>query len=307
MNKLSNRLKHRRLTRIAVTAVLTALAILPAAPAGAESNAPAATAGAKLPVVYISGSNEPKASAEYFRSALESRGFDVHVFLVWEPDRPETSPYVTVKGNSRRIPEFIEKVKRETGSDKVDVVTFSQGGLVTRYWLKYYGGAADVRNAVILSGLIKGSPYQTEAIENDQCPPSYMQWAVPEGYRTNPTDACLEMAYGGAEVTALNTPTEALPGIRYYNITTRQEFDAAPYQINLMDGPGDYVNIVTQDLCPNDPVTHLGMTYLPSVHSLIESALKGGPLKMECAVPAPEGAPTLDDAVPPLESAPSFG
>ena len=260
----------------------------------------------KLPVVYISGSNELRPTADLFASMMSKRGFDVHPFMVWEPTRPETSPYVTVKGNSARIPEFIEKVKKETGSDKVDVVTYSQGGLVTRYWLKDFDGAKDVRTVVSLSGLIKGSPYQTQALEKGQCPPASADALVPPGFKKNPTDACLEMAEGGEEVTRLNTPTEALPGIRYVNITTRQEYDAAPYQINLMDGPGDYQNVITQDLCPNDVVPHLGMTLLPSVQSLVASALEGGPLKMECSIPAPEGLPTVDSLVPPLTEAPQM-
>ena len=258
----------------------------------------------KLPVVYISGSNEPAFTADMFANALRHRGFDVHNFLVWDPARPETSPYVTVKGNSARIPEFVDKVKRETGADKVDVVTYSQGGLVTRYWLKDFDGAKDVRTVVSLSGIIKGSPYQADALRKGQCPPAAFEGLVPDGFRKNPTDACLEMAQGGEEVTRLNTPTEALPGIKYYNVTTRQEFDAAPYQINFMDGPGDYENIVTQDLCPNDPLFHLGFNLLPSVQGLVASALEGGPVRMECAVPVPQGLPTLDSVVPPLKGAP---
>ncbi|MDN8624229.1 MULTISPECIES: esterase/lipase family protein [Corynebacterium] len=143
----------------------------------------------KLPVVYISGSNELRPTADLFASMMSKRRFDVHPFMVWEPTRPETSPYVTVKGNSARIPEFIAKVKKETGSDNVDVVTYSQGGLVTRYWLKDFDGAKDVRTVVSLSVLIKGSPYQTQALEKGQCPPASADALVPPGFKKNPTDA----------------------------------------------------------------------------------------------------------------------
>ena len=169
---------------------------------------------------------------------------------------------------------------------------------MTRYWLKDFGGARHVRKVVSLSGLIKGSPFQADAVRNGQCPPPGLELLVPPELAKNPSDACLEMSSEGDEVRRLNTPSEALPGIRYYNITTTLEYDASPYRINLMDGPGDYYNIVTQDLCPNDPVVHLTMTMTPSVQSLVASALKGGSARNEMHDPrfsaggaVPEGRP----------------
>ena len=260
----------------------------------------------KLPVIYITGSNEVQPTADAFAASMRRFGLEVHPFMVWEPSDPNTSPYVTVKGNSARIPAFVEKLKKETGHDKFDVVTFSQGGLVTRYWLKDFDGARHVRKVVSLSGMIKGSPFQADAIEKGQCPPQGFEVFVPPELRKNPTDACLEMSSEGEEIRRLNTPTEALPGIRYYNITSTLEYDASPYRINLMDGPGDYYNILTQDFCPNDPVIHPTMSLTPSVQSLVASALGGGPLEMKCMAPdSPGDLPSLAD-VPPLENGPQF-
>ena len=44
-------------------------------------------------------------------------------------------------------------------------------------------------------------------------------------------------------------PTQALPGIKYFNITTRWDENAFPYTTNLMTGRGDYENLVTQKQC----------------------------------------------------------
>lgn len=297
----------RRCSVMCALSISLAVAAAPAAEAGVVGGpGPAASIdeSEKLPVIYVTGSNEPKQTADAFAASMRRFGLDVHPFMVWEPSDPTTSPYVTVKGNSARIPDFIEKLKAETGHDKFDVVTYSQGGLVTRYWLKDFDGARHVRKVVSLSGLIKGSPFQADALRNGQCPPRGFELFVPPELAKNPSDACLEMSSEGDEVRRLNTPSEALPGIRYYNITTTLEYDASPYRINLMDGPGDYYNIVTQDLCPNDPVFHLGMTMTPSVQSLVASALKGGPLEMKCMTPdSPPGVPSLKD-IPPLENGP---
>ena len=228
--------------RVALVALFVGLSVVAVAPtANGDEARPT------LPVVYVSGSTEPRNSADAFADALRAAGFDVHVFLVWEPADPATNPYTTVSGNSRRLPGFVDDVLAETGAPQVDVVTWSQGGLVTRYWLKEFGGAQHVRSLVC---------------------PSEM--------------ACDEMSDTGTRLRALNTPTEALPGIEYFNITTRWDENAFPYTTNLMSGPGDYENLVTQDQCPLDPVFHTTMTHTPSVQSAVISALHGGPMRMTC-------------------------
>lgn len=224
----------------------------------------------KLPVVYVAGSWEPSWLAERFANALRREGFDVHVFLVLVPGRPETNPYRTVRGNSARLPEFVGGVLERTGAEKVDVVTFSQGGLVARYWLKQFDGARHVRTMVNMDGIIKGSPWQSWLIKHG--------WG-PEG------DAIHEMAKGGPEVTELNTPTEALPGIRYVNITTMFEIDAAPWTINWMDGPGDYENLMVQRQLPGEPILHANMDQMRAMQTGVASALRGGPVDFKSSFP----------------------
>ena len=192
-----------------------------------------------LPVVYVSGSNETRASAERFATVLRKNGFDTSVFLVHEPKDPSTDPYRTVSGNSKRLPAFVDGVLARTHARKVDVVTWSQGGLVTRYWLKYFGGAAHVRSLTSMSGMIKGSPFQRTMLALGACPSA---------------KACDEMSDTGKRLHALNTPTEALPGIKYFNITTVTEENAFPYTTNLMSGPGDYENLITAPLGDDFPV-----------------------------------------------------
>ncbi|MDL9948875.1 lipase [Gordonia sp. ABSL11-1] len=273
---------------MSTSARLGILIALVAIAAGLVSPIAAGTADAHpvrvpaIPVVYVSGSNEVPETAAVPAAALRRAGFDTHVFMTWVPSRPETSPYVTVKGNSRRLAAFVDGVRRKTGARKVDIVTVSQGGLVTRYWLKEFGGAPSVRRAVILSGMIKGAGFQADALRNGQCPPAGYENFVPAHLRKNPTDACLEMAMGGAEVTRLNTPTEALPGISYVNITTRRDENATPWQVNLMSGPGTYQNIVLDDHCPRDPLSHYTLTLLPSIQSGVTRALKGERVRFDC-------------------------
>ncbi|MDN8624530.1 MULTISPECIES: esterase/lipase family protein [Corynebacterium] len=295
---------------ILAAAITLLLSSLPAHAGDAQSpvTAGSSSTDGPLPVIYVSASSESRSSAEAYADSLRNHGLDVHVFMTWEPDDPSTSPYVTVKGNSARLATFVDKLKQQTGHDKFDVVTWSQGGLVTRYWLKYFGGADFVRKAVILSGMIKGSPHHADALRKGQCPPPNARLYVPQELLKSPSDTCLEMSSEGESIRSLNTPSEALPGIKYYAVTTKQEINAAPYGINLMDGPGDYTNIITQDLCPNDIVGHGGLTKLPSMQALVSNLLKDDNPTMPCMAPdSPNGLPTLGEIIPPLTSAPSFG
>lgn len=295
---------------ILAAAITLLLSSLPVHAGDAQSpvTAGSSSTDGPLPVIYVSASSESRSSAEAYADSLRNHGLDVHVFMTWEPDDPSTSPYVTVKGNSARLATFVDKLKQQTGHDKFDVVTWSQGGLVTRYWLKYFGGADFVRKAVILSGMIKGSPHHADALRKGQCPPPNARLYVPQELLKSPSDTCLEMSSEGESIRSLNTPSEALPGIKYYAVTTKQEINAAPYGINLMDGPGDYTNIITQDLCPNDIVGHGGLTKLPSMQALVSNLLKDDNPTMPCMAPdSPNGLPTLGEIIPPLTSAPSFG
>lgn len=294
----------RRLTALIVTALASVALMVPAS--GVATSAPSA-GPSRVPLVYVASAIETAQLAETFAAPMRMRGYDVHVFLTKDDADPANNPFYSIRGNSAKLGRYVRALARRTGQSKVDVVGASQTGLVIRYWLKYYGGAQRARTVVLLSGLVKGSPYQAQWLRQGKCPPADRLGYLPPQYRkVNPTPACEEEAMGSKVVTALNTPTEALPGVRYVNVTTLQEEEAAPYWINLMSGPGNYRNVVTQNLCPNDPVVHLSMTLTPSMQSLVDSALRGGPLKMDCMVPVVPGAPTLKDTIKPLTSPPGI-
>ncbi len=303
----------RRLVGVALAAVATIAVALPIS-TGAAVGAPAPAANPveqnkvkpnkNLPLVYVGSGIETEQLAQTFAVPMRMRGYDVHVFLTNDAADPANNPFFTIRGNSAKLGRFVDAIAKRTGK-QVNVVGASQTGIVIRYWLKYYGGQKHTRTAVLLSGMIKGSPYQSTWLEQGKCPPSdRLQYLPPKLRKVNPTPACLEQAMAGKQINALNSPSEALPGVRYVNITTMQEEEAAPFWINLMDGPGNYTNVVTQNLCPNDPVIHTTLTVLPSMQSLIDSALRGGRPKMDCMVPVIPGAPTLKSTIKVVKNPP---
>lgn len=282
--------------------LLVALGLISVMTAGAPV-ASARPARTLVPLIYVAGADADLAAANRsFADPMRKRGFTVHVFT-YSP-APEYSPLVTITGNSKRLERFVDRIVAQTGQRRFDVVGVSQSGMITRYWLKYFGGDQHARKVVLLSGIVKGSPYQAAWVRQGLCPPVNRRWNMPARYRSvRITPGCYEQAQGSTKVTALNTPREALEGIDYLNVSTTLEAEAAPYQQNFMAGPGRYRNVLTQDFCPNDPVLHSNIYALSSVHSLISSFLRGQKLQMRCMVAAPRGAPNLRQ-IPPLSDPP---
>ncbi len=65
----------------------------------------------------------------------------------------------SIRGNARRLSRFIERVARETGAPRVDLVAHSLGGLVAMEYL-HTDGSARVRRIVTIASPHAGVPWQ---------------------------------------------------------------------------------------------------------------------------------------------------
>jgi pimeloyl-ACP methyl ester carboxylesterase len=65
----------------------------------------------------------------------------------------------SIRGNARRLARFIERVLRETGAPRVDLVAHSLGGLVAMEYL-HTAGSAQVRRIVTIASPHAGVPWQ---------------------------------------------------------------------------------------------------------------------------------------------------
>ncbi|MFC4497017.1 esterase/lipase family protein [Streptomyces ovatisporus] len=154
-----------------------------------------------------------------------------------------------IEKSAEQLAAYIEKVRGATGTDKVDIVGHSQGGMMPRYYLKFLGGADKV-NALVglapsnhgttLSGLTKLVdliPPLGDAIED--LGPSLMQ-----------------QKEGSDFINRLNEGGDTVPGVKYTVIATKYDEVVTPYKTQFLEGP-DVKNVVLQDLCPADISEHL--------------------------------------------------
>lgn len=97
------------------------------------------------PIVLVSGfANSPMGWDEWRRS-LVADGFDVHVF-----DMPSRG-LGDMRESARLLAEYIEQVRRRTGRRTVDIIGFSEGGLLARMVAGMHGGAHFIDRLISLA------------------------------------------------------------------------------------------------------------------------------------------------------------
>lgn len=170
------------------------------------------------------------------------------------------APGATSYGNedmylsAEQIADFVDRVLRETGATKVDLVGFSQGATVTRYFVNDLGGASVVDKWVGIASPSYGGIFYGLVPAAD---------AIPGGrdiVSLFTTVAVAQQAQGSDFLADLNGNGDTVPGVRYTTIGTRYDEMIQPYTNIALRGPGA-TNILIQDRCPQNMTGHMNMVY----------------------------------------------
>ncbi len=170
-----------------------------------------------------------------------------------------------IKHSARQLADFVEEVLRRTGARQVDLVGFSQGGMMPRYYLNALGGGPKVHHfigiapsnhGVTAQGLLnlaRQIPGAVEILERGAVGEVVPAW--PQLQHDHPFQR---------ELADLGETTE---GVRHTVIATRYDDVVTPYtSCALEPAEGRHVeNIVLQDLDPEDRTAHVNMPYNPTV------------------------------------------
>jgi triacylglycerol esterase/lipase EstA (alpha/beta hydrolase family) len=184
----------------------------------------------------------------------------------------------TIEGSATQLERFVDRVRAATGARKVDLVGYSQGGMMPRYYLKFRHGAAKVHvlvglapsnHGTTLDGLFTLASHFTgasAALAN--CP------------------ACTEQQTGSAFITNLNSGGDTVPGVEETVIESRNDEVVTPYQSAfLIEG---HTNILLQHQCPLDHGEHLSMPYDHIADADVLTALDPQhPVRLACTPVAP--------------------
>lgn len=221
-----------------------------------------------------------------------------------EPER-EIWGVSDIEQSAVELADFVDAVLEHTGSDKVDLVGHSQGGVVSRQYLKFQGGAdpADparnkVQNLVMLGATNHGTTFNGL---------QQLYTALAVLGLTNGNDFVAELLFrgnnlgvagqqqliGSRVLTNLNKGGDTFAGVAYTSIATRHDQIVTPPDSSfLTPGAGAEVhNVWVQDGCPTSPADHSTILVLPESLHLVKSALDpeyAATHEVPCTVP--EGA-----------------
>jgi triacylglycerol esterase/lipase EstA (alpha/beta hydrolase family) len=187
---------------------------------------------------------------------------------------------------ARQFAEFVDRVLAATDADKVDLVGFSQGATIARYYVNRLDGADKVNQWIGMASPTYGGIFYGLVPIVQAIPP--LQALA----RLVTSTAVLQQMQGSAFLTALNSGGDTVPGVRYTTIGTRVDEMIQPYTNVALRSPGAR-NILIQDLCPTDLTGHFNMPYDRFAQQLVLDSLDPTTARPPDCVPVPLGAGIL--------------
>lgn len=190
-----------------------------------------------------------------------------------------------IASSSRELASFVDTVRTNTGSQKVDMVGFSQGGTLARQYLKFDGGAAPtdpasnkVNKLVTLGATNHGTTF------NGLLQAYYLlvtigveQNLASELLFSNPSlgEAGMQQLEGSKFLTSLNSGPDVLPGIDYTVIATQHDQVVTPPSSTFLSTAGEasVKNIWLQDGCESNLARHQDLPSDPRTKYLVQTAL----------------------------------
>ncbi|MGA9873975.1 MAG: alpha/beta fold hydrolase [Rhodococcus sp. (in: high G+C Gram-positive bacteria)] len=238
-----------------------------AAPSGANDPSCIPTDTHPNPVILVHGT-DASAYADWAGMApvLAAAGHCVHALNFGASPDGSSYGFGDIRESAAQLREFAESVAARSGASAVDVVGYSQGAAVARYYTNRLGGAELVDKWIgIASPTYGGNAYGfSPAVQ-----------AVPGALTLVSGElgpALVQLMEGSEFLTELNAGGDTVPGVEYTSIATRVDEVIQPYTNALLRDSGAN-NVVVQDVCPQNNVAHFAFTYDATTAALVLAAL----------------------------------
>ncbi|MBY8860680.1 alpha/beta fold hydrolase [Nocardia sp. CA2R105] len=236
------------------------------------------------PVVLVHGTWENAYdNFAYVSQPIKDAGYCVYTFNYGESNLlaggglgsvlPGANGTENIPDSAKQLATFVDRVLASTGAPKVNIVGHSQGGAMSRWYLKYEGGAAKVDHEMTFGATNHGTTLDGigalgRAINN-------FGIDVLGLIEIFVGHSGIQQTVGSDFVNKLNAGGDTMPGVNYTVVGTRYDEVTTPYNLTfLQPGPGATVhNITLQDGCDQDLSDHLTMMYSPRVLSIILNTL----------------------------------
>ena len=188
-----------------------------------------------------------------------------------DPRFPYAGGVRPIAESAPAIAAFITQVVNETGAPTADVVGHSEGAFQSLYVTKTQGIAAKIGRVVAIAPPTHGTTF------GGMTTLAYLFGNTSRQTTKTLLDtfgcyACDDLIVGGAAVQTLDDGPIAQPGVTYTIIASHHDELVTPTDTALVNEPG-VTNEYVQDVCPLDPVGHLGEAYDSTVWQMVENAL----------------------------------
>ncbi|MEU2662527.1 alpha/beta fold hydrolase [Micromonospora sp. NPDC007220] len=220
-----------------------------------------AAAAAGNPVIVVGGLSGIASAYGPLASRLRVDGYRVWVYQLPNLGLGD------IPTSARAFSSFVGQVRASTGAAKVDVVAHSEGGLVSRYFIKSLGGASSVDRYVSL-----GTPQYGTYVANIV---KFLGLGSCAGIV-----ACQQMSIGSSFLAGLNAGDDTPGTVRWTAVRTLQDELVRPVDnATLADGA---TNVLIQSACPLRVVGHLGLVLDGTTYTVIRQALRGEAIRPNC-------------------------
>jgi triacylglycerol esterase/lipase EstA (alpha/beta hydrolase family) len=259
---------------LALAADASAAGFAPPDRPGPELSVPAADLQAALkctdglagaahnPILLVPGTNlDPESNFSWnYERAFKALGWQYCTVRL---------PFHTM-GDTQVAGEYVVYALRTMAHDsgrKVDVLGFSQGGMLPRWALRFWPDTRALTGDVVGLDPSNHGTLDSAALCQASCPPAYWQQATGSNFGD-----------------ALNSFAETFAGIDYTNVYSRTDEVVTPNldasgSSSLHTGEGRIANVAVQEVCPADVSEHLAMgSYDPVGYALaIDAFTHDGP------------------------------
>jgi triacylglycerol esterase/lipase EstA (alpha/beta hydrolase family) len=196
-------------------------------------------------------------------------------YCVFAPTYGQVSPEFPVGGlesiseSAPEIEAYIDEVLGATGASRADLVGHSEGGFQALYGPKVLGYSDRIDTVVAMAPPTHGTDLNGLVTFGNALG---LADPIRQAVSAFGCQACDDLLIGGAAVERLDNGPIAQDGVDYTIIASRFDLLVTPYDTAFVREPGVH-NVTVQDVCPFDPVGHVGLAFDSGVAQLVANAL----------------------------------
>jgi triacylglycerol lipase len=201
------------------------------------------------PVLLVPGYGGSTASLQVLADALTAQGRDARIV------KPAGSGTQDLRDQAADLRDAVSDALSSTGAPSVDLVGYSAGGVVVRYYVAELGGGSHVRRAVTLASPHHGTDLASLAgtLGTTACP-----------------TACQQLAPDSDLLRSLNAGDETPAGPVWVALWTEDDATVVPPDSGSLSGALD---LDLQKICPGVRAGHPDVPRTPAVIAIVESVL----------------------------------